>query len=112
MFSDAVRSSEDMQRNDHENRHDDKGDVLLFLRVANGRAGTDLMVVTLRCSGWRSNKASAFRRLEQCRCERECLTPATLRRPQTLRTLANDGAIIEKCWNDSRGDGHAKSLQN
>lgn len=94
------------------NRHDDNGDILLFLRVANSRAGTDVRLWTLRSSGWRYDNANAFRRLKQRGCETECLMPATLGRPQTLRTLANDGAIIETFWNDSRGDAHVKSLQN
>jgi hypothetical protein len=77
--------------------HDEYCEMLLTLGACNSRAGTAAREYALRYSGRRHPNANVFRQLEQRLCETGSVTPTVLvnaGRPRTLRTPANEDAII------------------
>jgi hypothetical protein len=72
-------------------------DMLLTLSTSDSRAGTAAMECALCYPGQRHPDASVFRQLEYCLCETGSVTPmahVNAGRLQTVRTPANEGAII------------------
>jgi hypothetical protein len=77
--------------------HDEYRDMLLTLGACNSRAGTAAREYALRYPGRRHLDANVFRRLEQRLHETGSVKPTALMnagRPRTVRTPANEDAII------------------